>query len=39
LRRTNPQLAELVTEELARARHLMAQQKVRRGDLFREASR
>jgi hypothetical protein len=38
LRRTNPQLAELVTEELARARHLMAQQKVRRGDLFREAS-
>jgi predicted short-subunit dehydrogenase-like oxidoreductase (DUF2520 family) len=38
LRRSNPQLAELVTEELARARHLMTQQKPRRGDLFREAT-
>ena len=38
LRRNDPQLADFVTEELARARQVMAKQKVSRGDLFREAS-
>jgi hypothetical protein len=38
LGRSDPQLADLLTEELARARHLMAKQKLRRGDLSREAS-
>lgn len=38
LQRSDPQLADLVTEQLARARQLMAKQKPRRGDLFRQAS-
>ena len=38
LRRSDPQLADLLTEELVRARQLMAKQKPRRDDLFREAS-
>ncbi|MGI8961593.1 MAG: hypothetical protein ACR2IV_17885 [Bryobacteraceae bacterium] len=39
LRRNDQQLADLVTEELARARRLIEKRKVPRSDLFHEASR
>ncbi|MFL6354307.1 MAG: DUF2520 domain-containing protein [Bryobacteraceae bacterium] len=38
LRHNDPQLADLVKEELARARRLMSNQNAGRGDFFREAS-
>jgi Domain of unknown function (DUF2520) len=38
LRRNDPQLADLVTEESERARRMMERQKTRRGDLFHQAS-
>jgi hypothetical protein len=37
LRHTDPQLADLVTEGLSRARRVTTKQKLSRDDLFRQA--